>query len=454
MDAVSMPSLLSDRPVSSFRANAPSPSPPLSKGVIMFATEESHFDRPADFMTVRHLTLRGSQFDIGRHLGRIAMERYGRTPASFAADPLFARTRRRYVQRNFAFHWGRMQGIAAALGVDPEDDSYDLTGLPYLMDIPGRSFFGCSVVYYPPDATAKGHGYLSRNYDFPTCSLTEMMQGPLPAEAARQYPAVMSEPYVMAWYPEDGGYASLAMHAFDLVAGTLDGMNSAGLVVSIVADEEAQAEMGPRIERHPGPQQAIGLHELAVMRLLLDTCADVPEAREALLSVKQYYRFIPCQYIVGDRSGRSFVYANSTGRNIQHVIEGHGQPQLITNFQLHKHRSLEAMPAAPLTVENNAFWRYRQLADRITDRKGPLTPDEMKANNACVNTVAMLNMLGETPMQPGQLGLNAARTVWHSLYDTQTGEMEASFHLGDGRPTDGKTRERRSAYLKFALEPS
>ena len=29
-------------------------------------------------------------------------------------------------------------------------------------------------------------------------------------------PAAMSEPYVMQWYPSDGGYASLAVHAFDL----------------------------------------------------------------------------------------------------------------------------------------------------------------------------------------------------------------------------------------------
>jgi len=57
-------------------------------------------------------------------------------------------------------------------------------------------------------------------------------------------------------------------------------------VVSILADNEALAELGLRLEPHPGPQQVIGLHELAVRRLLLDTCATVAEAREALLSIK------------------------------------------------------------------------------------------------------------------------------------------------------------------------
>ena len=47
----------------------------------------------------------------------------------------------------------------------------------------------------------------------------------------------------MEWHPEDIGYASLAIHAFDTLSGTLDGLNSVGLVVSIMADEEAIAEL-------------------------------------------------------------------------------------------------------------------------------------------------------------------------------------------------------------------
>ena len=43
----------------------------------------------------------------------------------------------------------------------------------------------------------------------------------------------------------DGGSASLAIHAFDALSGTLDGLNSAGLVVSIIAGEEAMAALGP-----------------------------------------------------------------------------------------------------------------------------------------------------------------------------------------------------------------
>jgi hypothetical protein len=45
-----------------------------------------------------------------------------------------------------------------------------------------------------------------------------------------------------------------------------------------------------------------------------------------------------------------------------------------------------------------------------------------------------------------------ARTVWHSLYDQQAGTLEVSFYLGEEVHADGTRRERRSDYLKVALE--
>jgi hypothetical protein len=72
-----------------------------------------------------------------------------------------------------------MRGVAAAFGLDPNDDRYDLTGLTYLMDVPMPPS-GCSAVYHPPSTTASGRGYLSRNYDFSIGSLADMMGLPLP----------------------------------------------------------------------------------------------------------------------------------------------------------------------------------------------------------------------------------------------------------------------------------
>jgi predicted choloylglycine hydrolase len=402
------------------------------------------------FMTVRHLMLRGSNFEIGRRLGQIARERYGQEPSRYAADPTYATARRVYFQRNYPIHWERVQGVASAFGVDAEDWRYDFTSLTYLFDMP-PPIPGCSVVYYPPSTTATGHGYLSRNYDFSTGTIADVMGIPQPAEARSQSPPVMSEPYIMEWYPLDGGYPSIAIQAFDILSGTLDGMNSEGLVVAILADEEAIAELGPRLEVHPTTARAVGLHELQLMRLLLDTCATVEEAREALLTSKQFYTFVPNHYIVADRSGNSFVYLNSTGRNVQHIIGGQGRPQVVSNFQLHRHPTLEHMPDGPLTFQTNAFWRYRTLADLIARQDRPFELEDLKSNNAHVNVGAMIQKMGGERMLPGMAANVAPRTLWHSIYDQQAGTARISFYLGEPVEGDGERDERRSRYLEFPL---
>lgn len=413
----------------------------------MTVQERSYCGQPGDFMTVRHLTIHGSNMEIGRTLGELAIKRDGRTPTHFEADPLYVRARRAFVQRHYPIQWQRIRGVAAAFDLDPEDDRFDLTGLPHLVEIPPQAF-ACSAVYYPPDTTATGGGYLSRNYDFFVGSMAEVMQLPLPPTVTQQLPPAMSEPYVMQWHPEDGGYASLAIHAFDTLAGTLDGLNSAGLVVSILADNEALNELGPRLEPHLGPQQVVGLHELAVMRLLLDTCATAAEAKQALLSIKQYYRFVPCHYIVADRAGHSFVYENTTGRNVQHVINGNGQPQVVTNFQLHRHASPQTIPGAEVTLANEAFWRYRVLTQLTAKRQGGFTVPEIRAACDGVNVLKVVNeAAADDPLRAVP-----TRTVWHNLYDQQAGAMEVSFYLGESVLPDGTRRERRSDYLRFTLD--
>lgn len=363
---------------------------------------------------------------------------------------MYVRSRRDFVQSAYPIQWERMKGVADAFGLAPDDDRYDFSFMDYLTDLPMPPF-GCSAAYYPPATTAAGVGYLSRNFDFSIDSMAEMFGLPMPPEVKQQLRPVMSEPYVMEWYPQDGGYASLAIHSFDTLAGTLDGINAAGLVVSILADNEATSELGPRLEPQPGPQQAVGLHELGVMRLLLDTCATAGEAEEALLTVKQYYRFVLCHYIVADKAGRSFIYENSTGRNVQHVIEGTGQPQMVTNFQLYKHPTPESMPNGHLTLENEAFWRYRRLLAQVAGHQGGFTKEEIEANNAAVEMLKVAEAMSADPTQRDAAVAARNRTVWHSLYDQRAGTVEVSFYLGEEGWADGTRRERRSEYLTFAL---
>ena len=87
-------------------------------------------------MTVRHLRINGTNFEIGHKLAELALERYGQSPDDYAADPLFTGARRDYFRRHYPIHWERMLGAYAAFGLDPQDDRFDLSGLWYNLDVP------------------------------------------------------------------------------------------------------------------------------------------------------------------------------------------------------------------------------------------------------------------------------------------------------------------------------
>jgi len=417
---------------------------------IMEQNEKTVIDGTRYHMHVRHLTLRGTNFEIGRELARIGIQRHGRqADRHLRSDPRFVRARRQYIQQAYPIHWQRMRGVAEAFGLDPLDDRYDFSALMYGVDFPqmppaAMPPLGCSVVYYPPESTASNSAYLSRNFDFSTGSVADLFGIP----GGNMEPMVR-HPYILELHPSDGGYASIAIQAYDLLSGTLDGMNEAGLVVSIMADEEAMAQIH---ELHPGPARAVGLHELQVMRYLLDTCATVEEAEAALLLVSQYYQLVPCHYIIGDRQGNSFVYEYSTGRNVQHLLEGNGRPQAVTNFQLHRHPSREAMPGDGFSLETNAFWRYLQLDDQIQRPNSRFSEAEMKTFNSCVSVAEMFRLLGDNPQLQSIAAGSLTRTLWHSLYNVEAGTVAFDFYLGESGQGSDRS-EQRSGYHEFSLMP-
>jgi predicted choloylglycine hydrolase len=264
---------------------------------------------PEHFMEVRHVVLKGSDFEIGKQMATVAM-REG-IKARKSSNRLLSRSKRMYFARNYPAYFERMKGTAAAFGLAFEDDQYDFSGL-WQSFMPGPA---CSAVFYPGSTTENGHSLLSRNYDFITGTLRGT--APKPGEMA-----VMARPYLIEMHPNKG-YASLAMSAFDILGGVLDGVNSEGLTVSILDDGTAEA-----VGREAGDE--VGFHEIQCVRYVLDNCKSAEEAKAALLLMKHYYTLTPCHYIVGDRFGRSFVFAFSPIRNRSLITEGKG-PQYLTN---------------------------------------------------------------------------------------------------------------------------
>ncbi|MBI1853760.1 MAG: hypothetical protein HYR85_25775 [Planctomycetes bacterium] len=377
---------------------------------------------PDDFTTIRHLVLRGKNVDIGKKLAEIAIARHGTRLAK--GDPLVTPLRHSFFRDQYPAHYERMQGAAAAFGVDL-GGTVDVTELIFDLDLEPH----CSVVYYPPSSTECGHAILSRNYDFSTETFAEMVGAKPPAGAK----AMDADTYVIEMVP-DRGYPSLFVCAYDLLAGCMDGINSKGLTVALLADDESAS----RHLTDPNPSgSAVGLGEVQICRFLLDTCASIDEAKAALLSTKQYYSFTLCHFIVGDSSGHSFVWEHSPSFNREYIVDGGGKPQIVTNHPLHRYASPQQMPHED-ALPWSSYTRYRALESRIAAATtGKLTIDAMKGANRCVSA--------SIPAPPGS---KPDRTLWHALYDATDRSLSIDFYLGEG--ANGK-EPRRSAYLSFRL---
>lgn len=374
---------------------------------------------PKDYLEVRHLVLRGTNAEIGKALGEIAKERL-KVPLGQGVEPLRTRAQRKYFERNYPAHFERMQGVAAAYGQRVEDDTINFSALSY-----PRMQFGCSVVHLPPSSTTDGKSVVSRNYDFSLGTLRGTKPGP-GEEAAT------TKPFLVEMHP-DRGYASLAIHAYDLLGGTIDGINSEGLTVAILADDELMSQY--RMEGTFEP--AAGLGVLQTARYLLDMCANVEEAKEALLQVKHYYEFIPCHYLIADRHGKAFVWEFSHAHNKEYIVENPGKPLFTTNFSLHRYMENGKPPSAEKV--RKVCSRYCLLAEKLAAGEKITTETLQQAHKQVDAT------------QPIPTHRAGGRTIWHALYYPEERKVRISFYLRDEKDGDGKMVIRRSDYREFTL---
>ena len=378
---------------------------------------------PNDSLEVRHLVLRGTNEQIGRALAEIAKERYGARPES-ANNPAQTRAQRKFLERNYPILLDRMRGVAAAYGKSVEEDGSDFTTLGFT-----ELKAGCSIAHLPPSSTTNGKSVVSRDYDFTTGALSF---GFLPP--GMLHPT--ARPYLVELHP-DRGYASIAMVAYDLLSGVLDGINSEGLTVTLAMDAQLDDEPSVAPTRVP----AVGLGELQTLRLLLDTCATVEEAKQALWSTKQYYQYVPIHYLIADRFGNAFVWEYSEAHNQEYVIENPGQPLVMTNFTLHKQLTDGKPPSAEKAKPTCK--RYAYLTEHLAGGK----LDDKTIRDFHQKCDAQASQAAD-PSRPPE------RTFWHAFYYPEDRKVRLNYYLRD-EPYPGEpryVRPVRTDYLEFKLE--
>ncbi|MEW9549523.1 C45 family autoproteolytic acyltransferase/hydolase [Nonomuraea sp. NPDC050783] len=349
-----------------------------------------------DFQLVHHLTLSGGQFEIGRALTEEA-RRLGWSPVP--VDPVVGRARRTWFERHWPQQHARMDGAAAALGLDPDQDELALDGLSYLPE--GT---GCSALWIPPSAATDGHGRVGRTYDFFPTTAGEVMGGaPRPHELP-----MASRPYVITTVPDEGPATTvITMNDLD---GCMDGINAAGLAVMLlVADIENAA---PPLDATP----QVGLSSVQLPRFLVETCENADQAKQALLGAKHYDHGMSLHYLVADAHGQAFVWERGRdGR--EHIVEFGDGPLCVTNHLLHLNPDPMSLPAdGP-----GSFRTYDRLRTLYERSKG--TAMSGADLRAALRAVAQ----PEDPAAP-------FRTLWSTVFDTAERTLSTRFYLGDGRP--------------------
>jgi hypothetical protein len=172
-----------------------------------------------------------------------------------------------------------------------------------------------------------------------------------------------------------------------------------------------------------------GVHEMQLPRFVLDTCSTVDEAIETLYGTKQYDNFITCHYLVADAHGDAFVWERDT-HNIEHVVRAVDAPMCVTNYLLHRHENISALPADD--PDKNMYQRARTLDEHAAAT--PLSIDDILA------ALKAVRVEGPDPV---------ARTLWSALYDLEGRSVALDFYLGE--TADGY--QRRSEALTYTLAP-
>jgi hypothetical protein len=375
---------------------------------------------PKDFLEAHHLVLRCSGKEAGRALATIAKDRLGVVKQAWT-DPATTRAQRTWIRTHWPAHYERMQGVADAYAIDPNDDRFELSFLFYYWSVPG-----CSNVFYPPDRTANGHALLSRNYDFSTGTAFELMGQATPPGA----PMATARPFLVETRSEHG-YACLCTTSYELLGGCVDGVNEHGLAVALLATPEVLRGQGTY---RPSRSNGVGLSELHVPRFLLETCTTADEARRVLAEAPQFYITVPCHYLIADRHGDAFVWAHAARpeRPIR-IDRTPGQPLAITNH-------LPGHLIADVPPRDESVARLAKLCAAV-DAAGP-RPDSTTMRHVAEG-VAARQAAGH-----GQyIAQKPARTLWHAFYDLEDLAVSIDFYLAD--EPDGSIR--RSTPRRFAL---
>ncbi len=380
--------------------------------------------RDDTYMEVRHIVLKGNNKDIGKAIADIAKENYGVKLLPFI-NQANRKTREEYIAKHDQILSQRMKGVEESFQLDT-NHNFNTSLLMY--DI-GQA--GCSAIFFPREYSANNHAFVARNTDFYTANFAQFTN-----QGTGAGNNLISRNYALEIYPEDEGYASIVLGSMDLMSGIFDGLNSEGLAISCLVDQNVAKEVKKDFD------DAQGLAAQQFSRLILEKAKTCQEA-EAVARNNQIYMIIDgFHYMVTDRSGTSLIIEFSEKDMSPIFTYIYNKPRVMTNHPVHKYPQVSDFPATDPEANYNTFNRFAKLNEYLIKNNGKKFSDK-DGFDALSLVYGFCNDSSEGP------SLNLPlRTLWPVITDLDNCSMKVKFYLNDG---PDKTLN-FSEIFKFRLE--
>lgn len=287
--------------------------------------------------SVNIFELVGTNYEIGYHLGKIAIKHPQFAQMQKCASGTFTEKRAKEMTKMFDRYCPglneELQGFAEAIGATRLQTVY--YAMTYLTP-------GCSLLAVLPKLTANGHVMVARNYEF----------------------SHKMDDFCFCKTKVTGKYAHMGGNVMQF--GRSEGINEHGLMVGQTSCGMPVGNM--EFLRKPA---ITGLQFWAVIRSLLENCKDVSEALQALKDMPIAYNI---NLILADKFGRAALFETLDGKKAVQEIDGTTTKQYLHSTN-HAHLP-EIMEIEPLAMEHSAC-RYSFIKNYV-DQAKQLTNEDLK----------------------------------------------------------------------------
>lgn len=247
-----------------------------------------------------------------------------------------------------------------------------LKGVPFDFNVTGA---GCSAFYAQNET---GGGIYGRNFDFDYAPALVVTTTPENGYASVSTVNLSFAGYGQGNLPTPGSFNSFLTLAAPYLP--FDGMNEAGLCVSLLAVPEAQP---------PYEDGRVMLNTTTAIRLMLDKAATVAEAVELISDYNLYFSGdVQCHYLVSDATGDAAVIEFWQG--VLHTVRSPEPYEIATNFVM--------ADGVNLGEGFNEFERFDTIETSLS------------ASGGIIGTDAAMALLSKVAIPD--------RTRWSVVYDT------------------------------------